>query len=398
MAVKDRVAIVGIGETEFARNISDKSRERLWVEAAKAAADDAGVPIHEIDGLLVSSEGGIGRYDNPRGHMVLGELLGIYEKPLCMSTNVSGVSAGYSVETGRMALQAGHCKYVLCVGGFKGSEMGGTGGISQINMHYPDYEHPYGPLMASFYAAMAQRYMYEYGLSEEELASIPVAFRYNASLNPAAIYRKPITVEDVLNSKLISTPFHMLHCCMISDCAFAFLMTTEDRAKDLKQKPVYVLGSGGGQSGYWTGFIAKGGENEGYSLTRTIAKRAANDAFREAGVSRDEIDLVTVGDSFAITPLLLLEDLGFCKKGEGGAFIGKNGERIKVGGALPVNPHGGLLSCVHAGTCYQNYTEATLQLRAQAGDRQVAGARTALAHAGAGISSTHYVQVLATDS
>jgi acetyl-CoA acetyltransferase len=180
---------------------------------------------------------------------------------------------------------------------------------------------------------------------------------------------------------------------MVNDGGVAFVLTTEERAKDLKQKPVYVLGSGGGESGYWTGFITNGDPKGHYNLTRTLAEHAANDAFAEAGVERKDIDLVTCCDNFAITPLVLLEDYGFCKKGEGGPFVG-DGSRLKVGGELPVNTHGGMLSCNHAATELLNYVEATVQLRGEAGDRQVKGAKVAFAGATAGIISTHYATVL----
>jgi acetyl-CoA acetyltransferase len=397
LAAKQRVAIVGVATTEFARHIPDKSALQLRIEAARKAIDDAGLKVSDIDGVLTGEN-----QANPRFHLEFSEAMGIFDKALCASIPMGGASSGFAVEVGRWALQSGRCKYVLVAVAGKESDSGRstrghgmTDRLATLTMHYPDYEHPYGPLMPSFYAVCAQRHMHEYGTTEEQLASIPVAFRYNASLNPDAVYRKLITHEDVLNSKMISTPLHMLHCCVINDGGMAYVMTTEERARDLKQKPVYVLGSGGGQAGYWTGFLANGDPNKHYSLTRTLAEHAANDAFRESGVDRDDIDFVTLCDNFAITPLILLEDYGFCKKGEGGEFVG-NGDRLKVGGELPVNPHGGALSCNHAGINYHNHVEATIQLRGQAGDRQVKGAKLALATATAGIISTHFASVLSS--
>jgi acetyl-CoA acetyltransferase len=401
-----RVAIVGVATSEFARRIEGKSAIQLRTEVAKRACDDAGLPLKDVDGLIVGEH----VYDNgslngnPRHHMEFGEILGLYEKPLCVTAPLGGVSPGYSVEVGRWALQSGRCRYVLCVAGNCESDAGrssrGNGLTDQLallNMHYPDYEWPFGPLMASYYALIARYHMHRYGTTEEQLAAYPVAMRHNASLNPDAVYRAPITIQDVLESKMISSPLHMLHCCIITDGAVAFLMTTEERARDLRQRPVFVLGSGGGLAGYWTGFLAGGGVDRGYSLTATLAKGAADRAFGEAGVSRDGVDFLTTCDNFAISPLIQVENYGFCEPGDGGPFAGKDGERLKVGGGLPVNPHGGLLSCNHAATNYQNYTEAALQLRQQAGDRQVAGARAALATCSAGISSTHYATVLGVD-
>src|SRR5579862_2799010 len=208
-----RVAIVGVATTEFARNIPDKSARELQVQAAKAAVEDAGISMKDVDGLLVPGAGGSGsRYDNPRIHMEIGEILGIYEKSLCMNLMTGGASGGYAVELARWALQNGRCKYVLVIAGSKESDHGRstrghgmTDRLALLTMHYPEYEHPYGPLMPSFYAVCAQRHMYEYGTTEEQLASISVGIRHNASLNPAAVYQTPITVDDVLNSKMISS-------------------------------------------------------------------------------------------------------------------------------------------------------------------------------------------------
>ena len=196
-------------------------------------------------------------------------------------------------------------------------------------------------------------------------------------------------------SKPIASPLRMLHCCIVSDGAVAFVVTTLERARDLRQRPVVVLGSGSGQAGYWTGFLAGGGASQGYSLTRTLAKDAGDQAFGRAGVARDDIDCVMLSDSFAIGPLLLLEEFGFCAKGDAGSFVGEGGERLMVGGELPCNTHGGALSCNHAGTNFQNYTEAVLQLQGRCGDRQVQGAELVLANGSAGILSTHYAHILA---
>jgi acetyl-CoA acetyltransferase len=394
---RSRAAIAGVA-TEFAAAIPDKSLLQLRADVARAAAEDAGIALKDVDGLIIGESTGI---SNPRYHMEFAELLGLYETPLCVSVPMGGASAGYALEIARWALEQGRCRNILVLQGRKERSAGPsesgqryTEMMATLTMHYPDYELPFGPLMPSFYGAVAQRHMYEYGTTEEQLASVAVAIRHNASLNPDAVYRDPITVDDVLASPMISSPLHRLHCCMINDGATAWVLTTGERAVDGPHPPVYVLGSGGGQAGYFTGFLATMGRERGYSLTRTLGVRAAEDAFAEAGVSRDEVDLATIGDSFAISPLVLLEDYGFCEKGEGGSFVG-DGSRIMVGGELPVNPHGGLLSCSHAAANFQNYVEATLQLRGVCGERQVPDARIALASCNAGIISTHYVAVLA---
>jgi acetyl-CoA acetyltransferase len=183
---------------------------------------------------------------------------------------------------------------------------------------------------------------------------------------------------------------------MINDGAAAMIVSSLDQARNLRQRPIRVLGSAGGHSGYFTGFIANGDRRGGHSLTSTLAAKAAQAALAEAGCVPDEMDLMTTSDSFAIQPILMLEDYGFCAKGEGGPFVG-DGTPISIGGRLPVNPHGGSLSCTHAPTNFLNYIEAVWQLRGQAGERQIPDARLALAASGAGIVSTHYVSVLAAD-
>ena len=368
----------------------------LEISAASNAVEDAGLDLHQIDGLITWND-----QPNPRHHVELCEILGLHESPFAMTIKQGGASAGFSVEIATQALKAGRAKYILVMAGNLESVAGRTSrgsGVTDhmalLTMHYPDYEHPYGPLMVSFYAAVAQRHMFEFGTTEEQLAGVSVAMRYNASLNPQAIFRKPISVRDVMTSKMISSPLRLLNCCMVSDGAVAFVLTTEKRSTDCRRHPVLVLGCGSAHAGYFSGFLAKGGARGGYDLVRTIASRAADSAFAQAGIDRREVDFLTLCDNFSITPIVLIEDFGFCRKGDGGPFVGQ-GDSIKVGGHLPINPHGGLLSCSHAGTNFLNYVEAVVQLRHEAGARQVAGARLALASSSAGIASTHSVTILA---
>lgn len=392
-------AIVGVGTSRFARRIEDKTLLELRLDAVQEAVADAGLEPRELDGLVIG-EGN--ESFSERYHMEFAEILGLYDTPLCVTGPMGGAMPGYGLEIACWAVRTGQCENVLVVQGRKESDAHVPGGLrytdlhGSLNMHYPDYELPYGPLMVSFYGLVATRHMHEFGTTEEQLASVPVAHRHNASLNPDAVYREPITHEDVLCSPMISSPFRRLHCCMVNDGAAAFIVSSGERARALRKPPVYVRGVGGGQAGYFTGFLAKGGEDDGFSLVRTLARRAAEKAFREAGRTPTDVDLVTCLDSFAIAPIVLLEDYGFCEQGEGGPFVG-DGSRIKVGGELPVNPHGGSLSCNHGPTNLNNFVEAVRQLRGEAGDRQVNGARTALAAAGAGVLSVHYVSILTID-
>jgi acetyl-CoA acetyltransferase len=199
----------------------------------------------------------------------------------------------------------------------------------------------------------------------------------------------PITIEDVIDSRVISSPLHLLDCAQVSDGGAAFIVTTGERAKDLRQAPVYLLGAGQAYSSYDLSLIP--------DLTTTDAGVSSAAAFRAAGVRHQDIDFVQVYDCFTHAPIILLEDMGFCAKGEGGAFVAD--EKIEPGGALPMNTHGGLLSCCHAGVTggVFHLVEAVRQLRGQAGERQVPGARLGFVH-GSGDVLTHHASVILSNA
>jgi acetyl-CoA acetyltransferase len=217
---------------------------------------------------------------------------------------------------------------------------------------------------------VAQRHMYEFGTKPEQLAEIAVAVRSHAAMNPNAMYQEPITVDDVLSSRLVADPLHKLDCCVVSDGGGAIVMTTADRAKDLKQPPVYVLGAAGSAT-HWN--ISQMGD-----YTTSAGAKCGPRAFERAGVTPDDIDTIQFYDSFTITVLMLLEDMGFCKKGEGGDFV--TGGTLKLGGQLPLNTDGGGLSSCHPGMRgIFLLIEAARQLRGQGGEAQVPDAKLALA-------------------
>ena len=400
MAASRRVAISGVATTEFARVIPDKTSRFLQLEAAVGAIHDAGLSKDDIDGIVMS-EGGA----NPRYHIEFSEYLGIYPKTVCTGIPMGGATPGFCVDIARWAIESDRCHNVLIVAGGKESGAGrstvGHGFVDQLAVwpgHSVSYEHPFGPLLLTFFAVAAQRHMYEFGTTSEQLAAVAVACRKHASLNPEAVYRDPITVDDVLSSRMISTPFHLLDCSIMSDGAVAFVVSSAEAARDAPNKPAWVIGTGGGHSSYFVGSLAIGipGDDSGrFGMVRSPAVLAAEQAFGEAGVSREDIDLACVTDNFSFSPIAFLEDMGFCKKGDGGPFV--EGGRIELGGELPVNPHGGLLSCNHAATNFQNYVEAVCQLRGDCGARQVADARLALVGTSAGVTSTHQVAILAAD-
>jgi acetyl-CoA acetyltransferase len=247
------------------------------------------------------------------------------------------------------------------------------------------YEAPYGNTLIGAYAMAARRHMHQYGTTSEQLAEIAVVTRRHAALNPRAMYRESITIQDVLNSRMIADPLHLLDCCVVTDGGGAVLVTTEERARDLKQKPVFLLGSS--ESHSHTNI------SQMPDLTTTTAAVTGPRAFAEADIRPTDVDMAMIYDSFTITVLILLEDLGFCKKGEGGAFV-QNG-RIALGGELPINTDGGGLSSNHPGMRgIFLMIEATRQLRGQCGPRQVEGAKIAVAHGSGGFLSSQVTTIL----
>src|SRR5204863_5542198 len=241
------------------------------------------------------------------------------------------------------------------------------------------FEEPFGlPRPVGAYALACTRHMHEYGTTHEQLAEIAVATRKWASLNPKAMMRDPITIEDVLNSRPIAYPFNLLDCCLVTDAGGAVVLTSVERARDCRQTPVAVLGVGEGHDHALISQMP--------SLTSFAAKGSGERAFAMAGVTRDDLDLAMIYDSFTYTVLLSLEDLGFCGKGEGGAFV--SGQRTAPGGPFPMNTNGGGLSYNHPGM-YGMFIliEAVRQLRGECGERQVPDARLALVNGTGGLLS-----------
>jgi len=252
------------------------------------------------------------------------------------------------------------------------------------------YEAPYAPIFpATSYALAASRHMHDYGTTREQLAAVAVAARAWANLNPQAFMRGPLSVADVLSSRMVSSPLTVRDCCLVTDGGAAIVMTRADRARHLPKKPVYLLGAAAATT--HMNIIAMA------DLTRTAAVDSGQRAMAMAGVAPRDFDVVELYDAFTINTILFLEDLGFCTKGEGGAFVASGA--IAPGGALPVNTNGGGLSCVHPGM-YGMFTlvEAVQQLRGEAGERQVAGAELALCHGNGGVLSSQITNVLGTEA
>jgi acetyl-CoA acetyltransferase len=362
--------VVGIGLSDAPRapHLSDFGHE---AQAVQRALVDAGLPKSAIDGFFSAGMPG-GMNDT----ITMAEYLRIDHRAIG-GIGVGGAVFEFMVQHAAAAIRAGQCETVLLSYGSALLSKSGRslGTSSMLKQGEPvagpqQFEAPFGPGIIPNYALATRRHMHEFGTTSEQLAEIAVAARAWAGMNPNAMYRKPLTVDDVLASRMIADPLHLLDCCVVSDGGAALIMTTAERAADLRRPPVYVLGAAGAQT-HWS--IA-----EMPDLTTTAAASCGPRAFAEAGVGPEDMDTVHLYDSFVITVLLLLEDLGFCKKGDGGPFV-QDG-RLAPGGSLPVNTDGGGLSALHSGMRgLFLLVEAVRQLRGEAGEAQIPDAKLSLA-------------------
>ncbi len=360
--------IVGIGLSDYPKtpHLDALAHHGL---AIRRALDDSGVQKSDIDGLLCFGSYGI---DDA---VTMAEILGITYNYLD-GTFAGGTVFEFYVQHAAAAIEHGDCDTVLITYGSdllskQGRNLGTQLYTSGNRQGGPlQFEMPYGSPLVSGYALAARRHMHEYGTTSAQLARVAVDARANAALNPLAMYRDPLTVDDVLASRMISDPLHMLDCCIISDGGGAVLMTTAERAADLKQTPVYVRGAATAQT-HWNISAMP-------DFTVTAAAQSGPRAFEKAGITAADVDMLMLYDSFTITVLLLLEDLGFCQKGEGGPFLEAN--RLTYDGDLPTNTDGGGLSSCHPGMRgIFLLIESVRQLRGQAGAVQVPAAEVAVA-------------------
>ena len=365
MSFSGQIAIAGVHEYE-SRWAPDKTSFQIMGECARAALADAGLQLEDVDGFF-----GATMTMGAMGMVQLSEYLNI--KPRYLDgTNIGGSSFVSHVAHAGAAIHAGLCDVALIVYGSTAASDAMAIGTGSAGGRDPSaaFVSPYGMTLVSSYAMVARRHMHQYGTTSEQLADIAVSTRYHASLNPDAKMRQPITREDVLESRVIADPLHLLDCCIISDGGGAVIVTSLERAKDLRQAPITVMG---------TGEAVAHREIGAPDLMTIAARQSGEQAFSMAQLSPADIDLCTIYDSFTITVLATLENLGFCKPGEGGPFVENGG--IRLGGRLPVNPDGGGLSSNHSGMRgIFLVIEAVRQLRGGLGQRQVEGAEIALAH------------------
>jgi acetyl-CoA acetyltransferase len=378
-------AIVGVGESAVG-SVPVLGALELQRAAAAAALEDAGLGFRDVDGLLTTPVR-VAAWAMPCGIVAQG--LGITPRYLA-TIDLAGASGIAMVHHAAMAIASGQCETVLCVAGQNllthSSRGAAVQQMADAGWAHPQFEAPYGPLIPTLYALLAQRHMHEYGTTPEQLAEVAVTMRGHAALNPAAHKRAPITVDEVLASRMITSPLHLLDCALVSDGAAAFIVTSRARARDLAKPPVAPLGQGYGFSHAYIG--------DHDEMTTTGAVQSGRDAFRMAGVTPRDIDVAELYDCFTITVIVELEDLGFCPKGEGGRFVADGS--IRIGGTLPVSTHGGLLSFGHPGLAGGMFhvNEAVRQLRGEAAARQVPDAALALVHGNGGIIGLHGTLIL----
>lgn len=364
---------MGVHEHET-RWAPDKTTFQIAAESAREALADAGLTVKEVDGYFVSGVSGM-------APALMCDYLNIRPR-VVDSTSIGGTSFLAHAAHAVSAIITGRCEVALITyGSTAASHSVAIGTRARAGEEIPEqYEAPYGVTTVGAYALCAKRHMYEFGTTGSQLAEIAVTFRKHAGMNRHAKYREPITVDDVLASRMISSPLHLLDCCIISDGGGAVVITSAKRARDCAKPPVWILGVGE------TVMHPEAGKRD---FMRMAASQTAPVAFGQAGVTHDDIDLCMIYDSFTITVLMTLENLGFCKIGEGGSFVSEG--RLGLGGALPTNTDGGGLSSNHPGMRgIFLIIEATRQLRAECGERQVSDCRLALAHGTGGALGTRH--------
>ena len=374
------VAIVGVGESAQGE-VPDRTALGLQSDAMAAALADAGLTGAEVDGVFCT---GLPKY----AALQAAEYHGI-SPSVIDSTEAGGASFPLFVAHAASAIAAGRCHTALIVYGSdqRSRRRRRLGGQVADDLPQAQFEAPFHPLLPiSAYALAAARHRHAFGTTAEQLASIAVTTRDWARWNPVAFRRAPLTVDDVLASPVISSPIHREEVCLVTDGGGAVIVTSLERARSLRQRPIAVLGHGEATSHYTISQMP--------DLTTTAAVDSGRRAFAMAGLTPADVDVAQLYDSFTITVLLALEDLGFCAKGEGGSFV-EDG-RLGPGGALPTNTSGGGLAYTHPGMLgVFLLIEAVRQLRGGLGERQVPDAEVALVHGVGGVLSAHATVLLA---
>jgi acetyl-CoA acetyltransferase len=356
------VAVVGAAETTKLGVIPDVAQIQLHADAALNALADCGLKLGDVDGLATAVETPV----------QLAHYLGITPRWID-GTSVGGCSFMIHVRHAAAAIEAGLANTILVTHGESGkSRIGNPPRSVPPSSLAGQFEQPYGPLgPPSLFTIPVLRYMKRYGVTEAQIAQVCVVQRDWAAKNPRATFKDPITVDDVLNSRMIAYPFRLLMCCLVTDGGGALILTSAERARDFPTRAVYILGTGESAE---TPMVS---QMEDFTSSRAF-RVAGSTAFQQAGISHRDVDHLMIYDAFAHLPLYGLEDLGFVPRGEAGAFVGER--HTAPGGRLPVNTNGGGLSYMHSGM-YGMYAlqESVRQMRGIA-PAQVPNARISVCH------------------
>ena len=379
---RPQAAIVGVAESDLGYT-PDKTVLQLQHQAASAALADSGLGYGDVEALFCA-----GRWAWAP-NLMLAEYLGIRPR-YTDSTNIGGSSFEAHLGHAVAGIEAGLFGVALITYGSTQRSDRSRGRGSSTFQLTEQFEPAFGlPTPVGSYALAAMRHMHEYGTTSEQLAEVAVATRKWAAMNEKAMMRDPMTIEDVLNSRWVAEPLHLLDCCLVTDGGGAVVVASAEHARNTRKAPVWVLGHG---EAHTHNTIA----NMPDLATHQAAVSSGRDAFAMSGLTPASIDVAEIYDSFTITVIMTLEALGFCARGEGGAFV--SGQRTAPGGPFPMNTNGGGLSFCHPGM-YGIFLliEATRQLRGECGMRQVEGARIALAHGTGGVLSSGATVILGKD-
>lgn len=376
------VAIVGVAESDLGK-VPGKSALELQAQAARLALADAGLALRDVDAVFAHT-------DDRFSSLQVSEFLGIQPRYVD-STNVGGMSNLLHIRRAMAAIAAGMCEVALITYGSTqlsdGSRKGGAVAADAPHTPRGQFILPYGHLSPiGYYAMVAQLHMHRYGTTPKDLAEVAVAARRWAQLNPKAYRREPTSLEEVMASPVVAEPLRQRDCCLVTDGGGALVVVSAARARDLRSKPVYVLGAAETHAHHYTPFNTDDWLDTGVAAT-------ADEALRMAGVTRGDIDVVQIYDHFTIGVIQSLEELGFCPRGEGGAFVADGA--LGPGGRFPVNTSGGGLSYGHPGMFGMFVAiEAVRQLRGECGDRQLPQAELALCHAPGLVFSCNTTMIL----
>lgn len=386
-SLRGKVAIVGAADTRVGI-VPDATATELCVESILLALADAGLDKTQVDGLVTCNS-----MSQPMLYHAeaIAEYLQIFPR-YCFAAGAGGGTTFSVLHHAAAAIATGMAETIVIAmaDSLRSGLTRDQAMLMQSSTGHPQYEQPYGPTVPAYYALIAQAHMAQYGTRPEHFAAVAVACRAHAARNPAAQMRELISIDDVLGSRMIADPLHLLDCSLVSDGGAAIVLTSAERARDFHHAPVYLLGIGEGHSHEHI--------SQACSLTTSAAVESGQRAYAMAGLGPSDMDFAQLYDCFTPTVLVELEDLGFCAKGEGGEFIINAG--IGPDGLLPVNTHGGLLSHCHPGNPGSMFalTESVWQLRHSAGERQLAKASVGLLHAQGGIMSSHSTLILGREA